>query len=157
MFPVIGDGIDQPVILTPRTLPAFPPPSYYIRKESTVFAHRPKRYCPFRALTVSSTCFFTSLRRRPPCATDFPAVWFTFCRMQPVLLFQFLRDTVAAAVEKNLIEPFPVLVHAIVTMCGGDGLCPSCLTRYWFRNRVFPDTAGDVLQFRICQHVVGVG
>ena len=31
--------------------------------------------------------------------------------MQSVLLFQFPADTVAAAVEKIPVEPFPVLVH----------------------------------------------
>ena len=77
--------------------------------------------------------------------------------MQSVLLFQFPADTVAAAVEKIPVEPFPVLVHVDrhdVQVVAVDVLVLENKIRLVAETEFFQILAGYILQFRIGQHIL---
>ena len=68
--------------------------------------------------------------------------------MQAVLLFQFLADTVAAAVKEIPVEPFPVLVHIDrhdVQVVAVDVLVLENKVRLVAKAEFFQILAGDIL------------
>ena len=79
--------------------------------------------------------------------------------MQAVLLFQFLADTVAAAVKEIPVEPFPVLVHIDrhdVQVVAVDVLVLENKVRLVAKAEFFKILAGDILQLHIGQHIFRV-
>ena len=79
--------------------------------------------------------------------------------MQSVLLFQFPANTVAAAVEKIPVEPFPVFVHVDrydVQVVAVYVLVLENKIRLVSETEFFQILAGDILQLNIGQHILWV-
>ena len=97
---VVRDGIDQPVILpSAHVTPRFLHRQVIEGKERTVFAHRLKTVLPVQSLQgIAYLLLHIACRSVHPAQRVIQSWIFTFSRMQPVFLFQFPADAVAAAV-----------------------------------------------------------